>query len=242
MPRLYARIDRIERHYKKETNSTENALYVRWLRPSPVNPDEKKWHEAGLPVSCGFFKLDRFGIAIGSRPVFSHLISSFHEYHYSNENFELYPREGEVWALYKEWKPFDWCSNPKSRKGCKFLLVEILSDYSKAAGVKVASIVKVAGYRTIFRRSGLSYQIAARNLFGFSHNIPVRSAGDMRGLFSGMVLDLDSLSIPEDAVVDTVAAEFGGGSEIYSVNQVPVRVHRITVTGDLVALASSLPS
>ncbi|KAI3929429.1 hypothetical protein MKW92_010456 [Papaver armeniacum] len=210
MPRLYAKITRIERCYKKETNSTDNVLYVRWLRPAPINPDERKWHEAGLPVSCGFFKID--GVGKCNILAISHLVSSFREYHYSNNLFELYPREGEVWALYKEWKPFHWCSDPKTRKGCKFLLVEILSDYSTAAGVKVASLVKVAGYRSIFRRSDLSYQIPSRNLFGFSHNVPVRSAGDMKGLFSGTVLDLDPLSIPEDVSVDTVAAKFSNGS------------------------------
>ncbi|XP_026430919.1 uncharacterized protein LOC113328040 [Papaver somniferum] len=210
MPRVYAQIIGIESCYKKETNSTDNILYVRWLRPAPTNPDERKWHEAGLPVSCGFFKIDSVGKCdIGA---ISHLVSSFREYHYSDKLFELYPQEGEVWALYEEWKPFDWCSDPKTGKGCKFSLVEILSDYSAAAGFKVASLGKVAGYSTIFRRSGESYHIDASKLFGFSHDIPVRSTGDMKGLFAGTVLDLDPLSVPKDVVVDTVAAEFSNGS------------------------------
>ncbi|KAI3955776.1 hypothetical protein MKW98_006136 [Papaver atlanticum] len=204
MPRLYAKVTRIERRYKKETNSTEEVLYFRWLRPAPVNADEKKWHEAGLRVSCGFFKTDGNKIDKCDKVVLSHLVSSFQEYRYSEELVELYPQAGEVWAIYKDWKPFDWCSDPKTRKGCKFLLVEILSDYSTAVGVK----------KTIFRRSSLSYQIAARNLFGFSHNIPVRSAGDMKGLFAGTVFDLNPLSIPGDVIVDTVAAEFSNGSSI----------------------------
>ncbi|MCL7025967.1 hypothetical protein MKW94_018745 [Papaver nudicaule] len=212
MPRLYARIDRIETCYKKETNSTENTLYVRWLRPAPINPYEKNWHEAGLPVSCGFFKLDKCNTVVGNHPVISHIVSSFQEFRYSDELVELYPRKGEVWALYKDWKPFDWCSDPKTRKGCKFHLVEILSRYSAKSGVKVAILVKVAGYETIFQRSGFSFKIHARNLFGFSHNIPVRSAGDVRGLFPGLVLDLDPLSIPEDVAVDTVAPEFSNDS------------------------------
>ncbi|KAI3889320.1 hypothetical protein MKX03_004735 [Papaver bracteatum] len=212
MPRLYAQIIGIESCSKQERNSIERVLYVRWLRPAPVNPDEKTWHEAGLPVSCGFFKLDSNKVDKCDAAVFSHLVCSFQEYHYSNNLFELYPQEGEVWALYKEWKPFHWCSDPKTRKGCKFLLVEILSDYSTATGVKVGSLVKVAGYRSIFRRSDLAYQIPSPNLFGFSHNISVRSAGDMKGLFSGTVLDLDPLSIPEDVSVDTVAAELSNGS------------------------------
>ncbi|KAI3929428.1 hypothetical protein MKW92_010455 [Papaver armeniacum] len=210
MPRLYAKITRIERRYKKETNSTEEVLYFRWLRPAP----------AGLPVSCGFFKLDSNKIDKCDKVVFSHLVTSFQEYRYSEELVELYPQAGEVWALYKDWKPFDWCSDPKTRIGCKFLLVEILSDYSTAVGVKVAPLVKVAGYETIFQRSSLSYQIAARNLFGFSHNIPVRSTGDMKGLFAGTVFDLNPLSIPKDVVVDTVAAEFSNGSSIKHQNSV----------------------
>ncbi|KAI3929427.1 hypothetical protein MKW92_010454 [Papaver armeniacum] len=219
MPRLYARISKIESCYSEETKNTENTLYVRWLRPAPINPDEKKWHEVGLPVSCGFFKLDsdeidQCNIVVGDHPVISHVVTSFQEHRYSNELVELYPREGEVWALYKEWKPIDWCLDPKTRKGCKFHLVEVLNDYSAENGVMVACLVKVAGHETIFRRSGLSFQIAAQYLFGFSHNVPVKSTGDMGGLFSGMVLDLDPLSIPEDVFVDTVAAEVSNGSSI----------------------------
>ncbi|KAI3913637.1 hypothetical protein MKX01_035833 [Papaver californicum] len=206
MPRLYAQIIGMESCHKKETSSTGNVLYIRWLRPAPINPDEKKWHEVGLPVSCGFFKLDsgnidKCDIVVGSRLVISHFVLSFREYQYSKELFELYPREG-----------------------CKFLLVEILNDYSTAVGVKVASIVKVAGNPTIYPRSGLSYQIAAHHLFGFSRNIPVRSAGDMKGLFSGMVLDFDPLSIPEDAVLDTVAAEFTDGASIKQQNSRPAPI------------------
>ncbi|MCL7024967.1 hypothetical protein MKW94_014782 [Papaver nudicaule] len=216
MPRLYARIDRIESCYKKETNTMGNTLYCRWLRPAPINRDEKKWHKAGLPVSCGFFKLhtDRIDTRkIGSFPFFSHQVSSFRECDYSKGLFELYPREGEVWALYKERKPFHWCSNPRTRKGCKFHLVQILSDYTAEAGVKVAILVKVAEYETIFRSSSLSCQIAGRHMFGFSHNIQVRYAGNMGGLFSGVVFDLDPFSIPDAVVVDTVEAEFGNCSE-----------------------------
>ncbi|XP_026398702.1 uncharacterized protein LOC113294525 [Papaver somniferum] len=229
MPRLYARINKIESCYSEETNSTENTLYVRWLRPAPINPDEKKWHEVGLPVSCGFFKLDgdeidQNNIVVGNHPVISHLVTSFQEHRYSNELVELYPREGEVWALYKEWKPFDWCLDPNTRRGCKFHLVEVLNDYSTENGVKVACLVKVAGHETIFRRRGLSFKIAAGYLFGFSHNIPVKSTGDMGGLFSTMVLDLDPLSIPENVFVDTVAAEVSNDSSIKHQNSRPALI------------------
>ncbi|MCL7049535.1 hypothetical protein MKW94_009779 [Papaver nudicaule] len=212
MPRLYGQINRIESCYQKETNNTVKTLYLRWLRPAPINQDEKKWHEVGLPVSCGFFKLgdgktDKCSIVAGSRLVFSHLVSPFQEDCYSKDLYQIYPREGEVWALYKEWKPFDWCSDPRTRKGCKFQLVEILCDYHIDAGVKVEFLVKVAGDETILQRSGFSFHIGARYLFGFSHNIPVRYAGYMGGLFPGNIIELDSLSIPEDVDLDTVPAE-----------------------------------
>ncbi|MCL7044581.1 hypothetical protein MKW94_019349 [Papaver nudicaule] len=205
MPRKYARINKID--------STENALYVRWLRPSPINADERKWHQAGLPVSCGYFKLDSVKIVKCNLVVFSHLVTSFQEYPYSNELVELYPQEGDVWALYKDWNPFDWCSDPKSRKGCKFQLVEVLSGSSKESGIKVASLARVAGYRNVFRRQtvnvgDLPVQIAPRNLFVFSHKIPAyRFRGDGKGIFSGILLKLNPFAIPEDVVVDIVAEE-----------------------------------
>ncbi|KAI3893090.1 hypothetical protein MKX03_035880 [Papaver bracteatum] len=227
MPRLYAQINQIESCYSEETKSTENTLYIRWLRPAPINSDEKKWHEVGLPVSCGFFKLDsdeidQGNLVVGNHPVISHVVTSFQEHRYSDELVELYPREGEVWALYKEWNPFDWCLDPETRKGCKFHLVEVLNDYSTENGVTVACLVKVAGHETIFQRSGLPFQIAARYLFGFSHNIPVKSTGDMRGLFSG--IDLDPLSIPENVFVDTVAADVNIDSSIKHPNSRPAPI------------------
>ncbi|XP_026377217.1 uncharacterized protein LOC113271539 isoform X1 [Papaver somniferum] len=226
MPRKYARINRIESSYKEETNSTENTLYVRWLRPAPINADEKKWHQAGLPVSCGYFQLDSVKIVKCNLVVFSHLVNSFQEYPYSNELVELYPREGDVWALYKDWNPFDWCSNPKTRKGCKFQIVEVLSGSSKESGIEVASLVRVAGYRNVFRRlkidgADLSGLISPRNLFVFSHKIPAyRFRGDGRGILSGILLKLNPFAIPEDLAVDTVAEElpsegsFSNGSSI----------------------------
>ncbi|MCL7050461.1 hypothetical protein MKW94_003904 [Papaver nudicaule] len=217
MPRLYGQINRIESCHQKETNSTVKTLYLRWLRPAPINQDEKKWHEVGLPVSCGFFKLgdgktDKCSIVAGSRLVFSHLVAPFQEDCYSKDLYQIYPREGEIWALYKEWKPFDWCSDPRTRKGCKFQLVEILCDYHIDAGVKVEFLVKVAGDETILQRSGFSFHIGARYLFGFSHNIPVRYAGYMGGLFPGNIIELDPLSMPEDVDLDTVPAESGNRS------------------------------
>ncbi|KAI3927335.1 hypothetical protein MKX01_027566 [Papaver californicum] len=198
MPRNYARINSIENIYNKETNSKEITLYE-WLRPAPLNVDEKKWHEAGLPICCGYFMQEKFNIdkcnmMVGGRPVFSHF-------------------KGKYGHCIKDWKPFDWCNDPKTRKGCKFQLVEILTGYSKQAGVKVAPLVKVAGFTRIFRRqeiqgSDFSYQISAPKSFIFSHNIPAfRFAGEKRGSFSGMVFELDPFSIPEDVVVETIAAK-----------------------------------
>ncbi|KAI3927336.1 hypothetical protein MKX01_027567 [Papaver californicum] len=239
MPRKYARINRIESSYNKETNSTENTLYVRWLRPAPINADEKKWHQAGLPVSCGYFKLDSVKIVKCDLVVFSHLVTSFQEYPYSNELVEIYPREGDVWALYKDWNPFDWCSDPKTRKGCKFQLVEVLSGSSKESGIKVASLVRVAGYRNVFQRlkidgGDLSGQISPRNVFVFSHKIPAyRFRGDGRGIYSGILLKLNPFAIPEDVVVDTVAEELpleGGFSNGSSVKH-PILKSLLTTSG-----------
>ncbi|KAI3929547.1 hypothetical protein MKX01_025715 [Papaver californicum] len=211
MPRKYARINRIESAYNKETNSTENTLYVRWLRPAPIIADEKKWHHTGLPVSCGYFKLDSVKIV-----------------------------KWDVWALYKDWNPFDWCSDPKTRKGCKFQLVEVLSGSSKESGIKVASLVRVAGYRNVFQRlkidgGDLSDRISPRNLFVFSHKIPAyRFRGDGRGIFSGILLKLNPFAIPEDVVVDTVAEELpleGGFSNGSSVKH-PILKSLLTTSGE----------
>ncbi|XP_042497665.1 uncharacterized protein LOC122076434 [Macadamia integrifolia] len=93
VPRCYAQINV---HLKSE-------MSVSWLKPVPVTEDERRWCEAGLPVACGSFYLDPdMSEKIITAPfLFSHLSSWPHGI--TEEQFEIYPKKGEVWAIYKDW-------------------------------------------------------------------------------------------------------------------------------------------
>ena len=95
----------------------------------------------------------------------------------TDEQFEIYPRRGEIWALYKDWSLHEWAHNPSFVKECKFELVEILTDFSKYLGADGACLVQVDGFRSIFERqkiggSHVTFHISLDNLYIFSHNVP----------------------------------------------------------------------
>lgn len=201
MPRNYARIMCIDK--------SPFRLHISWLKPAPVTIHERKWCEVGLPVACGFFERDRTRATITQPNIFSHLISGFASS--SKIQVEIYPRKHEIWAIYTDWKPYEWCSDPEARKGCIIQMVEILSGYSNQSDVVVASLVKVEGFKSVFRRytsngSEQPFSISSSDLFMFSHSVPAYRfvGGEKNGISEGM-LELDCLAVP--AILDCVMAK-----------------------------------
>lgn len=127
MPRKYARINRI---YKSPFR-----LHISWLIPEPVTAHERKWCAVGLPVVCGFFYVDGKETVNTKAQTFSHMVSCFAS---PNERLQIYPQNGDIWAIYKDWKPFEWCSYPESRRGCTLQMVEIIASCSNPDGVMAA--------------------------------------------------------------------------------------------------------
>lgn len=66
-----------------------------------------------MPVVCGSFNLDRNERTVVEPTLLSHLIST-----HASEQIETYPQTGEVWAIYGDWRPLEWLSNPRARKEC----------------------------------------------------------------------------------------------------------------------------
>ncbi|KAF9612315.1 hypothetical protein IFM89_038918 [Coptis chinensis] len=211
MPRCYARIDKV--------GHSPFRLGVTWLKPAPGTDNEKRWCEAGLPVVCGAFDLKRSNTVVCQPTVFSHLVSRVQRLNF--EQVEICPKKGEVWALFKDWRPFDWCSNPQKREGCGHVMVEILVGYSKEADITVAPLAKVAGFRSVFKRSvdvdgGSTFTIPAIYLLRFSHSVPAFrfKDGEIAGVSNGM-LELDPLAVPND-LVESMAKPSGKTNSSYS--------------------------
>ncbi|PHT28064.1 hypothetical protein CQW23_32341 [Capsicum baccatum] len=87
---------------------------------------------------------------------------------------QIFPRKGDVWALYRHWSP-KWNELTPDDIIHKYDMVEVLADYTEKEGVPVAPLVKAAGFTSVFRRHlGPTYllRIPREEMFRFSHQVP----------------------------------------------------------------------
>ncbi|KAK1277136.1 hypothetical protein QJS04_geneDACA021124 [Acorus gramineus] len=196
MPRFYARI--------RKVYSPEFKLQINWLDADPISNDEIIWLKNELPIACGNFK--HAGCEeTENRLMFSHLMSpSKGRRGYS---YDLYPRKGETWALFKDWN-INWSSDPDKLRKYDYEIVEVLSDYSSKEGVTVCHLVKVEGFICLFQRStseGATFHIPATEVLRFSHCIPsFRLTGKERNDAPVESLELDPASLPP--YIDTISS------------------------------------
>ncbi|XP_042002060.1 uncharacterized protein LOC121751389 isoform X2 [Salvia splendens] len=130
MPRFYARV--------RKVCYSPFKLHITWLEAVLIHDSCKRWVETELPVGCGSFKL-------GKRDTISECLSLSHQVHCrkgkKKGSFFVYPREGEVWALFRDWD-ISWSSNPENHKEFRYEIVEVLSDFAEGIGIKVAYLEK----------------------------------------------------------------------------------------------------
>ncbi|KAK1318358.1 hypothetical protein QJS10_CPB04g00766 [Acorus calamus] len=190
MPRYYARIRKIY--------SAEFKLRITWLEADPISMNEIVWLENELPIACGNYKLGE-SEETENRLMFSHIISPSKGRR--RNSYELYPRKGETWALFKDWN-MKWTSNPDTFRKYDYEIVEVLSDYSWKEGVTVGHMVKVEGFICLFQRSmseGASFHVPPSEILRFSHPIPsFRLTGQERNDVPAGSLELDPASLPPD--------------------------------------------
>lgn len=180
--------------FKKSGDEVE----VIWLKPIPVTEGERRWFDAGLPVACGSFCLDTetSGI-IGLKGVFSYKCSW--DSGITEELFEIYPKKGEIWAIYQDFDLEEWSYNPDIIKRCSFKLVEIISDYSIYTGVECGPLVKVNGFKSVYERKTegeITIHIGPRDLYMLAHSVPAYrfTGGEIDGVHDRM-FELDQLAL-----------------------------------------------
>ncbi|KAK7837114.1 uncharacterized protein LOC111990186 [Quercus suber] len=199
------------------------SVLVTWLKPIPISVGERRWCDAGLPVACGSFDLNPEMNDGESWPMVSSYKCSWIR-GITDEQFEIFPKRGEIWALYKDWNLHEWAYDLSFVKGCKFELVEILSDFSKYLGADGACLVKVDGFRSIFERqkiggSAVTFHISPDNLYIFSHNIPAYrfKGGEIDKVVDGM-FELDQLALPDSMfqeIIDSQKAPKNGNASSF---------------------------
>ncbi|KAI3875254.1 hypothetical protein MKW92_053683 [Papaver armeniacum] len=181
MPRLYARINAVYPPYK---------VNVTWLEFVAGNTDE---------TACGKFKLGKTSITIEDADSFSHKIWGGKDV---RKSYNIYPRKGETWALYKNWN-INWSSDPYNYREYEYEFVVVLSDYSKKSGILVAHLVKLKGFLCLFRptnNSGMaSFQIPSNEMLRFSHKVPsFRTNGKEGEDVPEGYFELDPCSLPSN--------------------------------------------
>ncbi|XP_010485913.1 PREDICTED: uncharacterized protein LOC104764150 isoform X2 [Camelina sativa] len=199
MPRWYARI--------KKVTKSQPSLRVTWLE---YKDDES------VPVSCGRFKW-------GSTDTISHLTFS-HEMHpiiRDNHFIAVNPREGETWALFRDWSK-SWSNNPKQHKPpYKYDFVEVLHSFDDRLGVGVAYLGKVEGVVSVFKQAAeqhglISVMINPEEMHRFSHRVPsFRMNGEEKEGVPAGSFELDPAAICSSILSRDQSEETEQQSEVF---------------------------
>ncbi|CAD6232393.1 unnamed protein product [Miscanthus lutarioriparius] len=190
MPRFYARITRVKKIPKF-------MLHFVWLEFNPANKAEEAWSYRGLPVACGHFKHGQ-SETTEETGMFSRTISFGRSK--TNNFYEIYPRKGEVWALFKGWD-IGWSSDAGNHKKLnhQYDVVQVLSDLTTSTSIIVMPLVKIKGYVSLFMQSGEAapYVIPQGDTLRFSHCVPhhLMSGTEKQGIPEGS-LELDPAALP----------------------------------------------
>ncbi|OEL37636.1 hypothetical protein BAE44_0001345 [Dichanthelium oligosanthes] len=157
---------------------------------------EKSLVQEGLPIGCGTFKVSRQSDIYDCTDVFSHSMEV--TLTSKGKKYEIRPRVGQVWAIYKNWS-HAWTFEDYSR--CEYFLAEVLEISN--GNITVSCLTKVEGFSTVFKpekkgESRSAMIVAESDLIMFSHQIPAfRLANDsLCGYW-----ELDPASLPEVLLV-----------------------------------------
>ncbi|KAL1214400.1 Chaperone protein dnaJ 49 [Cardamine amara subsp. amara] len=163
MPRSYIMIDNV---------ISVDPFKVRISRLTSVTNSElnsSKWLGSGIPKSCGDFRVGKTQIC-RSPYMFSHNVNLVKGNH---GEFLIYPRKGDVWALYRNWSP-DW-NYLAGVETTDYEIVEVVEGYTEEYGVSVVPLIKVAGFKAVFHHHfdpKETRRILKDEVSRFSHKIP----------------------------------------------------------------------
>ncbi|KVI10174.1 uncharacterized protein LOC112506085 [Cynara cardunculus var. scolymus] len=164
MPRFYALVHKV-------LSRNPLKMKISWLNSKTTTEfGQIDWIGCGFRKTCGEFRVGR------------------HEFYKSLNSFSqkvewtktprgsvlIYPRKGEVWALYRNWSR-DWNEHIPDNVIHQYEMVEVVDDYNEEQGVAVSPLVKFAGFRTVFHpRTEQSEvkKILKEEMFRFSHQVP----------------------------------------------------------------------
>lgn len=160
--RSYARIDRIL------VSNGELSVEATPLDAIPVGDDQMNLVDEGHLLAAGSFLLSKTGRIRKPISALSHR-ASVHEHSrgYMNLFYKIYPRMGEIWAVYESYN--------EGTKSFKYKLVEVVSGFTEQDGVDVFALER-AGHgvyrRELFEGFYMIRKIPKGDFSMFSHLVP----------------------------------------------------------------------
>ncbi|XP_048127517.1 uncharacterized protein LOC115742320 [Rhodamnia argentea] len=164
MPRFYAKIQKV-------ISRKPFKIQISWLNSK--SSDEfgpLDWIGSGFTKTCGEFRV--------GRPETSTALNAFSHRVVWTKGLRgvisIVPRKGEIWALYRNWSS-NWNEHTPGEIRHKYDVVEVLEDYNEEQGVFVAPLIKIAGFRTVFRRlmdPKEMKRVPKEEMYSFSHQVP----------------------------------------------------------------------
>lgn len=200
MPRYYAMIHSVisKRQFK---------MQISWLDSKgnaelgPVN-----WVASGFPKTSGDFRT-------GKQEINKSLNSFSHKIQWTKGKkgvIQIYPRKGDVWALYKNWSP-DWNELTPDEVIHDYRMVVVVEDFNEEKGVKVAPLVKVAGFKSVFHQHSdvkEAWMIPKEEIFRLSHQVPFYMlTGEEAVNVPKGCLELDPAALPLELLQTTAEAK-----------------------------------
>ncbi|KAE8684556.1 Major facilitator protein [Hibiscus syriacus] len=170
-----------------DQDRTESHLARTRMRMSWLNSKRNVKLAPVIWINSGFYKTSG-PFWVGKYEVNRSLNSFSHKVKWSKGQkgtVQIYPRKGDVWALYRNWST-DWNELTPDEVIHRYDMVEVLEDYNEQTCVAVALLVKVSGFKTVFRKhseQSKMQMIPKEELFQFSHQVPSYLLTDRDGRF-----------------------------------------------------------
>ncbi|KAK7277025.1 hypothetical protein RIF29_18174 [Crotalaria pallida] len=156
------------------------------------------WIDSGFTKSCGNFRAVNSDV-VEQVNIFSHVLSK--EKAGRGGCIRIYPRSGDIWAVYRNWSQ-DWDRSTPVEVRHQYEMVEVLDDYSEELGVCVSPLIKLAGFKTVYKantdKSAIQW-IPRREMLRFSHQVPSwLLKGEEASNLSDRCWDLDPAATPDE--------------------------------------------
>ncbi|MCO5553540.1 hypothetical protein L7F22_007062 [Adiantum nelumboides] len=166
----YDDVDSLPRFYLKvkEVQSQDPfRVKISWLELQNLSADQLALKKLGFLPTCGSCFKTTSSQILDSVDMFSHILKWEKG---PKGTILIYPRKGDVWALFRNWKP-----GLRTRKKSllqEYDMVEVLTDFSKQGGVSVVRLEKLPEHKTLFKRLEDRLEIPAAELCRFSYHVP----------------------------------------------------------------------